>query len=161
METRSPSLEPAILIVDSNPDAVLYLDEIVTIVLGVHATTFTDAQLAIAWCVEHPVHPDLVISGEGDQDFNGFLLLKKLDELFLRPVYAVLLLNPRENDYSAETWFYQLDKVFAAIQPFKAIRFPYLMHELGTALDRAFPWYAPAARSGQKAGKSETRGDGE
>jgi hypothetical protein len=159
---HNPSLpEPAILIVDNNPDAVLYLDEIVTTVLGVHATTFTDAQLAIAWCAAHPAHADLVITGEGDDHFNGFKLLKELDELFLRPVYAILLLNPRGNDLSAETWFYQLDKVFTTLQPLKALRFPYRMHELGTTLDRAFPWYTPAMRCGQTTGKSENRRDGE
>jgi hypothetical protein len=40
MASGPPSLEPTIIIVDSDPDRVMYLDEIAATALGVHATTF-------------------------------------------------------------------------------------------------------------------------
>lgn len=136
-------LEPAIVIVDNNPEYIAYLSEIVMAVLGVKATIFTDKRPALKWCATHPVHVDLVITRESDIRFNGFKLLKELDEIFLRPVYAILLINPRGNDYSAESWFYQLDKVFKTIVPLKSLCYPYSMHTIGTTLDSAFSWYKP------------------
>jgi hypothetical protein len=141
MEARRLFLEPAIIVVDNDPDCIVYINDIVLSVLGVNVTIFKDKNHALEWCAVNPVHVDLVIIREGDIHFNGFKLLKELDGIFLRPVFAVFLLNPSGNEASAECWFYQLDKVFKTIIPFKAIRYPYRLSKLGSALNDAFSWY--------------------
>jgi hypothetical protein len=159
MAVKPLLLEPAIIIVDNDPECAAYISDIVTAVLGVKATIFTDKPPALEWCAGHPVHVDLVITREGDHIFNGFKLLKELDKNFMRPVYAILLLNPRGNDSSAESWFYQLDKVFTTIKPLKALRYPYLMHKLGTALDDAFSWFKPDMQSGKRTQENKNQMD--
>jgi hypothetical protein len=143
MAAKSLLLEPAIIILDNNPDCAARINNVVFAVLGVKATIFTDKDPVLRWCAEHPVHADMVIAWEGDIHFNGFKLLKELDGIFLRPVFAVFLFNPSVNEASTEAWFYSLDKVFKTIIPFKAIRYPYRLSKLGTALNDAFSWYKP------------------
>lgn len=148
MADKSHLLEPAILIVDNDDDYATYINDIVFSVLGIDATIFPEKSSAIEWCASHPVHVDLVITREGDDDFNGFKVLKELDGIFLRPVFAVFLLSPSGNETSAEAWFSQLDNVFKTIIPFKAIRFPYRLSKLGMALNDAFPWYKSDCQGG-------------
>lgn len=135
------SLIPSVLIADSDPDHAMGLNDIVTDVLGISAATFTDSRLALAWCAGHPIHTDLVITRENMQPLNGFKMLKEMDAIFFRPVYAILLICPGTNEADAQAWFYQLDKVFSMIKPLKALCPPYFKYEIGTALNRAFPWY--------------------
>lgn len=139
-------LEPAIIVIDNDPDFAAYINDIVFSVLGVNATIFEDKIQVLDWCAEHPVHVDMVIVREGDIHFNGFKLLKELDGIFLRPVLAVFLLNPSVNEASAEAWFCGLDKVFKTLIPFKAVYYPYRLSKLGTALNDAFSWYRPEMR---------------
>jgi hypothetical protein len=146
MAVRPHVLEPAIIVIDNDPDCITYINDIVFAVLGKRATIFTDKRLTLDWCARHPVHVDLIITREGDNHFNGFKLLKELDGIFLRPVFAIFLLHPSGNEHSAETWYYQLDKVFKTIIPLKALRFPYRLSKLGTALNDAFSWYKPEMR---------------
>jgi hypothetical protein len=150
MAARLHLLEPTIIILDNDPGCAENVDNIVFAVLGVRATIFSDKNQAIEWCACHPVRVDLVIAWEGDIHFNGFKLLKELDRIFLKPVYAIFLLNQSGNEASAETWFYQLDKVFKTITPFKAIRFPYRLSKLGTALTDAFPWRKPEMQCSER-----------
>jgi hypothetical protein len=157
MNTKPCFPHPDVIIVDNDPTYVDYITNIVTDVLGVTAATFTEKRSALEWCAGHPVHTDLVITREGEEPFNGFKLLRQLDEIFLRPVYAILLINPRGNDYSAECWFDQLDKVFKTIKPLKAICWPYRKYKLGTALDKAFPWYKPDMQCAKMTEENKSR----
>jgi hypothetical protein len=146
MTDKSHLLEPAIIIVDSDSVFAAYINEIVFSVLGLSATIFKYKIQAHDWCTAHPVHVDMVIAWEGDSRFNGFKLFKEPDGIFLRPVLAVLLLNPSENEASAAAWFCGLDKAFKTMIPFKAIRYPYRLSKLGTVLNDAFSWYKPEMR---------------
>jgi hypothetical protein len=140
MTSRSPSLEPTIIIVHSDPEHVVYLDEIVMTALDVCATCFIDSRLAFEWCIAHPARADLVITKEAMPELSGFKLLKAMDAVLLRPVYSIFLLEPGINDAHAQEWFYGLDKVFSMVRPLRAVRYPYLMHNFAMALQEAFPW---------------------
>jgi hypothetical protein len=140
MASRSPSLEPTVIIVHSDPEYVVYLDEIVMTALDVCGTCFIDSRLALEWFTTHPARADLVIAKEGMPQLSGFKLLKALDAVLLRPVYSIFLLEPTMNDAHAQEWFYGLDKVFSMVRPLRAVRYPYLMHNFAMALHEAFPW---------------------
>jgi hypothetical protein len=140
MPPRSPSLEPVIIIVHNDPENVVDLDEIVMKALNVCATCFIDSSLAFEWCVKHPAHADLIITRESMPELSGFRLLKSLDSVLFRPVYSIFLLEPSDNDEHAQEWFQGLDKVFSMVRTLRAVRYPYLMHNLGMALHEAFPW---------------------
>ena len=140
MTSRSPSLEPTIIIVHSDPEHVVYLDEIVMTALDVCATCFIDSRLAFEWCIAHPARADLVITKEAKPELSGFKLLKAMDAVLLRPVYSKFLLEPGINDAHAQEWFCGLDKVFSMVRPLRAVRYPYLMHNFAMALQEAFPW---------------------
>jgi hypothetical protein len=49
MASRSPSLEPAVIIVHSDPERAVILDEMVMIALDVCATLFIDPRLISQW----------------------------------------------------------------------------------------------------------------
>lgn len=140
MASRSPSLEPTIIIVHSDPERAVILDEMVMIALDVCATLFIDPRPALEWFAAHPARADLVIVKEGMRELSGFKLLRALDAILLRPVYSIFLLEPGINDAHAQEWFYGLDKVFTMVQPLRAVRYPYLMHNFAMALHEAFPW---------------------
>lgn len=140
MASRSPSLEPAVIIVHSDPERAVILDEMVMIALDVCATCFIDSPLALEWFAAHPARADLVIVKEGMRELSGFKLLKALDAILLRPLYSIFLLEPGINDAHAQEWFYSLDKVFSMVRPLRAVRYPYLMHNFAMALHEAFPW---------------------
>ncbi len=146
MTSGPHSLEPDVIIVENDPGCAAHVRDIVLTALSVEPAIYSDTVSAFESCLEHPAYIDLIITREGDGDFSGFKLLKQLDAIFLRPVFAILLLNPGQNEASAETWFAQLDKAFETIIPFKTIRFPYRLSELGTALNKAFPWRQPEVR---------------
>ncbi len=140
MASRSPSLEPAVIIVHSDPERAVILDEMVMIALDVCATLFIDPRLALEWFAAHPARADLIIVKESMPDLSGFKLLKALDTVLLRPVYSIFLLEPGINDAHAQEWFYGLEKVFSMVRPLRAVRYPYLMHNFAMALHEAFPW---------------------
>lgn len=139
MASRSPSLEPAVIIVHNDPERAEILDEMVMIVLDVCATCFIDSRRALEWFVTHPACTDLIIVKESMSGLSGFKLLKSLDSVLVRPVYSIFLLDPGINDAHAQEWFYGLDKVFKTVRPLRAVRHPYLMHNFAMALHEAFP----------------------
>jgi len=138
--SRSPSLEPTIIIVHSDPERVIYLDEIVMTALDVCATGFIDSSLALEWFAAHPARADLIIVKEGMPQLSGFKLLKALDAVLLRPVYSIFLIDHSVNEAHAQEWYYGLDRVFSMVRPLRAVRYPYLMHSIAMALHEAFPW---------------------
>jgi hypothetical protein len=140
MASKSPSLEPTIIIVHSDPEKVAYLDEIVFKTLDVCGTCFIDSRLAHEWCIAHPAAADLIIVKETMPEWSGVRLLKSLDAIIVRPVYSIFLIDHSVNEAHAQEWYYGLDRVFSMVRPLRAVRYPYLMHSIAMALHEAFPW---------------------
>jgi hypothetical protein len=157
MASRSPSLKPTIIIVHSDPEYVVYLDEIVMAALDVCGTCFIDSRLALEWFTTHPARADLVITKEAMPELSGFKFLKALDAVLLRPIYSIFLLEPGINDSHAQEWFYGLHKIFSMVRPLRAVRYPYLMHNFAMALHEAFPWRVAQNRQQQNHNQGSDR----
>jgi hypothetical protein len=57
-------------------------------------------------------------------------------QILLEP--AIIVIDNDPDFASAEAWFYGLDKVFKTLIPYKAVRYPYRLSKLGTALATRF-----------------------
>jgi hypothetical protein len=125
------------------PASLSRLTGITAEVLSIKPFSFDSPLAARDWCCQHPSIVDLVIVRE---DLSGFNLLKELDAITPRPVYAVFLIADKITAADAQNWFYSLKGVFTMVQPLKAVLYPWFKHNIAMALIEAFPWHDPAKK---------------